>query len=858
MNQRKPPKWADRFLAWYCNPKLLEQIQGDVHELFYWRLEEKGPEKAGRAFVWDVIRLFKWSNIKRTKRKTQKINNIAMFKTYFKIGLRNLWKQRMPSTINIIGLSLAIGCCIVSFKWIEFNTVKDNFHKRADDIYLVTPVRTVDGYKNRYGKVRLDVGDKIASEVPGVDEVIRLRQSEVKIETNDNTFENLISFADPNFFEVFSFPEVHGDVGAFKDLSAVVISESFAETMFGTEYPIGKVLRITLDDEVLNFEVRGVFGKPRGNSSIRLELIVNFEVYRRGKDPQNNTANTFVLLNEQANQQTTQANMASIVEYQRASDERNPYEEIKLEPLITMASNSNDIYGGLGNTPPMAPIVVLTCIGVFMLILSISNYVNISTMMAMKRVKEIGVRKVIGGQRRQLIMQFMVENLILCVLAMVIGALLASAFFLPWFNKISGSVLTLDIEHHKNLWLFLGALLMFVTFASGAYPAFYISSFKPVVIFRGMQRSKSKRWLTSLLLTFQMTLAIITIVAGVMFVHTNKVNESRDWGYDQYSKLVVRLPEKVTYQTLTSELEKLPDVEGIAGSRGFIGLFFDRRKVVLEEQEDYVAIFPVTDNYAELMEVRLKEGQFFDKGINTQSKSILVNEAFMNRFGLSIDNLKPVTLDSTTYAVVGVVEDFHYSSFSDIIRPALFKLTAEDDITDVTVKVREGTALTMRETLKDIMEELEPEERAQVYVQDAVFDHHFEEMDGIRNIMLFTATLSILLSAMGLFGLVSINISSRIRDFGIKKVLGATARHLSNDVYRKFAVILAIAVLVGGALSVFIIEMLLDSAYGYHESIGVIPLSLAAIILLFIAFITINTQIRQVKKMNPAETLRVE
>ena len=781
-----------------------------------------------------------------------------MFKNYFKIGLRNLWKQRMPSAINIIGLSLAIGCCIVSFKWIEFNTVKDNFHDKSDDIYLVTPVRIVDGYRNRYGRVRLDVGDKIASEVPGVDEVVRLRQSEVKIQANDNTFGNLVSFADPNFFQVFNFPEVHGDVSSFRDLSTVVISESFAETMFGTEYPIGKILRITLDGEVLNFEIGGVFGKPGGNSSIRLELMLNFEIFRRGKDQRNSTANTFVLINEQANRLITETNMASIVAYQNASDERNPYEEIKLEPLTTMASNSDQIYGGLGNTVPMAPVVVLTCIGIFMLVLSISNYVNISTMMAMKRVKEIGVRKVIGGQRRQLIMQFMVENLILCVLAMVIGALLASAFFLPWFNDISGSTLTLDIGRHKNLWLFLGALLLFVTFASGAYPAFYISSFKPVVIFRGMQKSRSKRWLTSSLLTFQMILAIITIVAGVMFVHTNRVNESRDWGYDQYSKLVVRVPDKVTYPTLKNELEKLADVKDIAGSRGFIGLFFDRRKVVLEDQEDYVVIFPVTDNYADLMGVRLKEGQSFDEGVNTQHRSILANEAFMNRFGLSLDNLKPVTFDSTTYTVVGVVENFHYSSFSDIIRPALFKLTPEDDITHVTVEVREGAALAMMETLRDIVERLEPEEPAEVFVQEAIFDHHFEEMNGIRNIMLFTATLSILLSAMGLFGLVSINISSRIKDFGIKKVLGATARHLSNDVYKKFAVILAIAVVVGGSLSVFIIEMLLDSAYGYHESIGIIPLLLAAIILLFIAFITINTQIHQVRKMNPAETLRVE
>ena len=138
LKEPHPPKWADRFLCWFCNPKLLEQIQGDVHELFYWRLEEKGVRKAKRSFTWDVVRLFRWSNIKGKSGQTQKLNNVAMFKNYFKIGIRNLWKQRMPSSINVIGLSLAIACCLVAFKYIEYQLIRDAFHEKGDRIYLAT------------------------------------------------------------------------------------------------------------------------------------------------------------------------------------------------------------------------------------------------------------------------------------------------------------------------------------------------------------------------------------------------------------------------------------------------------------------------------------------------------------------------------------------------------------------------------------------------------------------------------------------------------------------------------------------------------------------------------------------------
>lgn len=854
-----PPKWPDRFLGWYCSDRVREQVQGDAHELFYWRLEDKGLGRARRAFAWDVVRLFKWSNIKRTN--YQKLNNIAMFKNYLKIGLRNLWKQKMPSTINIIGLSLAVGCCLVSFKWIEANLVKDQFHERAEDTYLITPTRkSEDGNKIRYGKVAIAAADMVGEEVPGVEFVNRYAFGYGQVKVKNAQFGNTFIFTDPTFFDVFSYKIIHGDKTALNDPRSVVLSESNARAFFGDEYPVGQELSLKINGEEKFFEVAAVIENAPDNSSMKPGLLLNFSFLEAFADPLTKTAFTFIVLNKSVDPESLTASLDKIRQKKNALTPKTPYESISLEPLVTMAKNGEDIANGFGGRPPLAPFILLTCIGGFMLLLATFNYVNIATVMAMKRVKEIGVRKVIGGRRQQLIVQFLVENLLLCTLALAVGCLLASAFFIPWFNSIAGGNLSLDLLGHRNLWWFLLILLGFITLVSGGYPAFYISSFKPVAIFRGSSEKGSKRRLTGALLTFQMVLAVITIVAGIMFVQTNRVNESRDWGYDQYDKLVFYMPASQNYETLSAELMKMPNVEDVAGSRGVLGQSINYKKVDHNGYRIFAHVHRSDENFPELMKMQLKEGALFNKDAPTQNqKSLLVNETFMNRLQLTWEEGQTVVMDSTNFSIVGVLADFHFSNFNEVIQPAAFQVAADSLLTNMTVQVRKGTSLEMKEKIQNALNELDPDgNRYTVGFQNAVFDEHFKEMKGISNIMLFTASLAILLSAMGLFGLVSLSISSRQKDFSIKKVLGASLRQLSTDIYKRFMLILSLAIVIGGTVSVFLIGMLLDSAYGYHEKIGVIPLSLAGIILLAVAALTINTQVRNVRRMNPAETLRSE
>lgn len=851
-----PPKRADRFLSWYCNPKLLEQVQGDVHELFYWRLEEEGHKKAKRSFAWDVLRLFRWSNIKRSTSQTQKINNIAMFKNYFKIGLRNLWKQRMPSTINIVGLSLAIGCCIVAYMYIESQFVRDDYHEKSDNIYLATHDAFVDGDIQRYGYLSIAISDRIGQDYSGVERVVKYAGRGISVKVDNRDFSEFAGFTDKGFFDSFSFTLIHGDERALDKPNQVAIAEGISKRYFGDEYPIGKVIKIRFGEESQDFEVAAVFEEAPHNSSIRPEILLNYEWLKRNRDAKEINTNVFIELDKGVDPQELIAGFQTLVPVQNGFNLEQKYDAIGLEPIETMAKNSNQIEGGMGRTPPMAPMILLACIGSFMLILATFNYINIATLMATRRIKEIGVRKVIGGKRSQLIMQFLVENLILCTIAVSLGCLLAASFFMPQFNDISGSEISLNIFGHDSLWIFLLSLLFFIAFASGIYPAFFVSKFKPVKIFRGNQSVGSKRRFTSVLLTFQFILATITILAGIMAVRANNSNESREWGYDQYNKIVVGVS-PAYYQPLREQVLKNPNVQDVAGSVNSLSRTWNFQSMKVGEVEMIGQVLTADTHYPELLEIPLVSGRYFDKSlVSDLSNSVLVNQTFMDRFGLDNEHDNQVTIDSTNYQVVGVLSDYYYSSFQDGIEPAVFLAAPDSLMTSLTVLVKQGSILDVREDLEAVWENLGTEVPFNSHIQSETRDGEFEDTRGLRNVLLFTASLAIFLSAMGLFGLVSLNISERIKDFGIKKVLGASTLHITKEVYKKFSVILGLAIVLGCLAGIKVVGLLLDSVYGEHTPINAMTLGLAALILLGIAALTIQTQMRRIRNMNPAETLR--
>lgn len=860
-----PPKWADRFIEWYCNPDLLEQIQGDVHELYQWRIIENGSEKAKKAFIRDVLRFFRWKNIKRTNTQQQQFNNMGMFKNYMKIGWRNLIKQKVPSFINIFGLSCAIACCLVAYLFIEGIWFKGMYHENKEEIYMVTHTGGGNDAVQRYGYTSSPMANIIESEFPAVQRAVRVAPITGIVKYKNETFSERIYYVDTDFKDMFTYPIVYGSLETLQDLDKVVITEKVAQKFFGTTHPIGKEVTMTINGEQKIMTIGCVVETLPSTAMFRFDILVNYEhlalaaakysLYDKWKEQ------PWLFLQVQDKEQL--ANITDgfdrLISLQNEARPDRKYLELQLEPFTTIVQNSRKIEGGLGSFGGLAPQILLSVIAIFMLTLAVFNYVNIAILMAKKRIKEIGVRKAIGGRRGQLIFQFLSENLITCFLALVLGGIIASTLFLPWFNEIATKNLEIDLFNNVNLWVFFATLLVFITVASGAYPAFYISSFKPSVIFRGTEAMGNKSRFTGGLLVFQFALAMITIVAGLSFIKTNKDNSTRDWGYNNDSKILVNIPSNESYVRLKNVLSQQSNIIEMTGSRHHIGKNIDDAIATVAGEDYDVITIHAEANYGEVMDLRLMKGRLFNTNLaGDDIASIVVNQTFMDQLDLSFPTEELITMDSIKYNVIGLVEDFHYSHFAFSINPVAILTMPDLNYNYLTVKVEPGSTAKMAEVIKEIWHE---EIEGELYyggAQSDVFEMYFSEMVGLRNVLLFTAILAVILSAMGLFGLVSLNLSSKMKDFGIQKILGANMAHLSKNVYKRFLILLMIGCLVGGGGAFFLISALLDSIYAFHSSLGVLPLIMAVFILLTVVVITITSQLVKVKNANPVDTLRIE
>ncbi len=858
-----PPKWADRFLEFYCNPTLLEQIQGDVHELYYWRLEEKGIVKAKNAFWWDVIRFFRWRNIKRSTTQKQQFNNIAMLKNYFKIGWRNLLNQKIPSFINIFGLAIAIACCMVAYLFIEGVWMKGMLHENKSVIYMVTHTAEDEDGISQYGYLAPPLAKMIEDQYSTVDRVVRVNNDNLIVKYKNENFYKFVQFVDSGYMNMFTHEIVLGDKNALKDPYQVLLTENTAQVFFGGDYPIGKELQLYLNDELITFTVGAVVKDHAQVAMFHFEILINNYHYVKAGYPLDENWKeaswTFLQINKEDNVTKTLAQMDGLLSSQHTMLPDRKYLGIQLEPFMQLARKAQRIKGGAANGPNLAPQIVLAAIGILLLMLAIFNYINIAILMAAKRIKEIGIRKVIGSNRRQLAIQFLSENLITCFLAIVVGLAIADLLFIPWFNDMATTNLHINLINNPNIYIFLLGLLLFITLASGAYPAFYISSFKPLQIFAGKQKIGGKGRFTSVLLTLQFVLAVITIIAGISFLRTNEINQERDWGYDNSSKIVFNTPTPEVYNEMRNELLQQNSVLSIAGNVDRIGRHRAYEEVKLGEKLIEVNMIRGSLGYPETFDLRLTQGRFFDQNLTSDiEKSVLVNERFLKVYDLEYPVNTQLTIDSTNYSIVGIIEDFHYTNFRFDIDPTIILATPDSLAQYMTVKVAPGETQAMADFIKKSWHQKVDDNLYQGVIQAEILDFYFEEMRGLRNTFLFTATFAILLSSMGLFGLVSLNIRAKMKDYSIKKVLGASMAHLSKTVLKKYVLLWIIGCILGSILATRAITGLLDSIYTFHAGVGFIPIISAIALLLTVIIVTISTQLVKVKNSNPVDNLRTE
>ncbi|WOK05109.1 ABC transporter permease [Imperialibacter roseus] len=863
MKQLSPPKWADKFLRWYCSPDLLEEIEGDIYEIFE-REAAADAQKARRRFIWNVLRFFRWANIKRTN-SNYKTNQMGLIKNYFTVGFRNLSKNWGISLINILGLSVAIGMGIAIFIFVDMQTHMDDFHSNRRNIYqLINHVKT-ENSTAMWADAPLLIGPDLVDKHAGVDNVVRVEFQYGNMRFGDNVFSELVSFVDPALLKVFDFPIKYGDINALENKSYVVIDKNTAEKYFGRENAMGKDVSIKYSNGMIqNYTVGAVMDKTPDKASFSFEIMVPMDNFfdlqlEDHYDWAYSTDAIFIEMKEGRQPQELEETFSGFVALQNQTSSKWPIEKFEMVPLEQLALRSFEIDGSISGSGHPAGRIGLSVVAAMLVLLACFNYMNISVTAATRRLKEIAMRKVIGGNRRQIIYQFILENMILCTFALGLGTVMSYYFFLPGLNTMIPITIPFEFSSLPMLIAFFGGLLLFIGMVSGAYPAFYVSKFQPTSIFRGNEKLGSKNVFSKILLGFQFFFAISTIIACFVFTDNAIYQAEKDWGYNPKGIISMPLVEASDFQALRDAANRNTAVLSYAGSNYHVARANKLTKADVLDKEVKTYAFHVGENYMETMGFRLKEGRFFgDSKAADQSGSIIVTEMFVEKAGWGDAIGQQVTYDSTRYTVVGVVEDFMCNAFYDEMLPTVFTAAPEEGFNYFVVKTAAGNEKELDEYFASAWTGIAPNDPYNSKYQVDVFDYFFKENQGNIVVISFISGLAIVLACLGLFGLLGFSIQSRKKEFGIRKVLGADATQIIRIASKQYFWTILIAFLLGAPAGAFLITQMINAIYPDPKETTVLPFILAMGIVLVTTAVTVASQVAKATSVNPVDTLRSE
>ncbi len=793
-----------------------------------------------------------------------------MLKNYFKVALRVLTKNKLYAGINIVGLGMAMAMCVVGYVNYQFSTSFDSFHENKERIIVIEGHRSPDGAFQRWSLAPFPLAPKIESELPMVDKVSRMSIVATSVQYRDRIFSEVIECVDNSFFDIFTIPLVNGDLRAFYENNGIVVSSDMAEKYFGTENPVGEELILRGEDGRPHvFLVSGVFNRLPKNSSLSLDFCIPIQRLTDFSELDlnnwdNYTRATIVLLNAGADRDEFTRLMQPYLSISNAANPALQFDDYGFIPLTEMGSKSRDlIYSPYQQGMHPTAIIAPSIMALLILILACFNFVNTAVAFASRRLKEIGIRKVVGGMRSQLIKQFMCENFILCFIALLIGAVL-SEIFVPAYDSLWPELsLTLDYSQNLKLVAFFAGLLGLTAIGAGIYPSLYISSFSPAAIFKGRQKLGGTNPLIRILLTIQLALSMTTIVAALILTQNASFIQSMDLGYERDNIFMVRVDGGEQYQLLKHEIERHPQIESIGATRNQMARFWSNIYIRIGETDDIASSFEVGENYIETIGFTMVAGRSFNTDLTSDlENSVIVNEMLADRYGITLgENNRLSVKDNDTlinYTIIGVVKDFHPNSIDSPVQPAIIRLAPPERYYYLVARCTDEGKSEIAGYIGDTWKRVFPDAPySSLWIEETLVEG-FRTNDSIRKIFMFVAILVIVISGMGLFALVSLNIVKRTKEISIRKVLGATFSDISLLISKEFIILGIISSLLSGVMGYFLVSTFLKSIWTYYVDFSVMPFITSSLIVVFLAVLTISSQVFAAANSNPADTLRNE
>ena len=806
-----------------------------------------------------------------------------MFQNYLKIAIRNQLRHKGHAFIKIFGLSIGIAACILIYLFVMDELSFDKFHENGDRLYRVVQV----SYNKDTGKeterqqfMPTPIGPELEKSFTEIEHQTRYVSGSGVVRYQEKMFSETLSLADSSFFEMFTFPLVYGNPAtALSDDHHVVLSWSWAKKYFGEKSPMGRILTIIFGQANKDFTVTGVAEDPPPNSSIQFDMLIHFNnlpSVMNNPTILENWNGWFCPLFVQVKPDVSREQVEVILDQfcqqyfsaknQRYVDEGHDPFTFGLQMVKHIHLDSR-IIGNRG----LFPSYLLSAIALAILLIACANFMNLSIGLSSVRSLEVGMRKVLGAEREQLIVQFLCEALLISFLAILLGLMFAE-LLLPRFNALSGKQIVLTALFQEGHVVSLLVIAFFAGIFAGSYPALIMSAFRPIEIMRGKLKVGGRTTLTKGLVIFQFALSVILAVSAIILGRQVSFMVSRDPGYVSDGLVVVLTQEnrkdesERLYRRFRNEILSHNQILEVTASNREYGLFLPSAALDLSERKIFYHFNRMDPDFLSTMKLDLRQGRDFSPNIAADGDALIVNERFLEELGPDYelghalgDVSKGFPYDCR---IIGVINNHHYSSLRNEIEPLLLYVGQgfapnRDRFSRIIVRVKTGSLKETMGFLEKAWKRTQPSKPFMSYFQEDALENLYNQDKRWSAIVRYASVVSILLACLGILGLTSVTLSRRVKEIGIRKVLGASVGQIVYLAIREFIILIAIANVMAWPVVYVVMRRVLQN-YPYRIDIGPQYFLLAGVISVLLAVLTILYLSLKAALQNPVESLRYE
>jgi putative ABC transport system permease protein len=787
-----------------------------------------------------------------------------MLHNNIKIALRNIKRYKGYSFINIFGLAIGMACSVLIFLWVQDEMGYDRFHEKADRIFRVEFDQKYSTGLFHVGVTCYPLGPAVKEEVPEVTEAARVvRLGSMLFRQGDKAmYEDNNVAVDPSYLDIFSFPLERGAMKtALSDTHSVVLSQPMAEKFFGEKDPLGQVINV---NNLWDMKVTGVLKKIPSNSMLQYSCLIPFDILpaagRRVDNWQGNSILTYVLLGEQSSPELATAKIQATVE--KHDPNGAPDQTYTLQPLTRL-----HLYGHYGFDRSIGPIkyvYIFSVIALIVLLVACINFMNLATARSGKRSREVGMRKVVGAVKSQIIRQFYTESIVYTMIALLL-AILLDFFLLPFFNTLAGKQLSLQSVNFTVVLTGLFGIAVFTGILAGSYPSLFLSAFQPSLVLKGTRRGGPGSGLfRRALVVAQFTLSVALIIGTGVVLKQLDYMKTMDTGYDKDNIIYVALRgnTRESFELLKAEILKSPAVRDVTGSGELPSAVYSNMSGVTWEGADpesdiSFSMLNVDNDFVRTLGLELLEGRDFSKEHPADAETgIIINAKGCQVMGKTSVLGDRMTIGEDEYTIVGVVKDFHFQSLREEVEP-LFMFMSRDRIRNLLVRINAGETSAAVSHIEKTWKRIVPAFPFEFGFLDKESEALYVAEERLGHILRAFAGLAVFIACMGLFGLASYMAEQRTKEVGIRKVLGASVSQISLLLCREFVLLVLLANAIAWPIMFLVMKGWLNG-FAYRSGLNVSIFGSALGTALVVALVSVGFQAVRAARANPAVSLKHE